>query len=177
MWDQKAKAEAAVGKNSSSFHNYDKNLGEEALSARSEQLRNIVAQLSDQLVASQADQQDGTVSLRAQEAAKEKLAQLTMLRLNAQMELDSSGIKFTVIPIAAGGSTDNITNLDDYDAYVALEEGTPLYELYFGEGSTEEAFAYARLMCMKEAGLYDGELPTVEEFMKLLANAEGKAAQ
>ncbi len=177
VWDQKAKAEAAVGKNSSSLHCYDKSLRGEALDARFEQLDNIVAQLSDQLVASNADRQDGTVSLRAQVAAQEKLAKFPPLFWDKRMELDSSGFNFAVIPIAAGGSTDNIKNLDDFDAYVTLEEGTPLYELYYGEGATEESWSYVELVCMKEAGLYDGELPTVEEFMKLLANAEGKAAQ
>lgn len=32
-------------------------------------------------------------------------------------------------------------------------------------------------MCLKEKGMYDGELPTPEEFLQLLEQSHGVAAQ
>lgn len=170
-WDQEARRKACVGKNSSSLHCFLVKFQE--LEAYHDRLEEIVEQLSNQLVASStANQEPGTVSLRAQMAAKEKIQEIENAAINVGVMLYEKGIDFSIWPLGSGESREDIP-----DDCGVVEEGTLLYDLLSGEWDPEETYHYVYLMCLKEKGMYDGELPTPEEFLQLLEQSHGVAAQ
>ena len=170
-WDQEARRNACVGKNSSSLHCFLVKFQE--FDAYCDRLEEIVEQLSNQLVASNAAKQEpGTVSLRAQMAAKEKIQAIDNEAINVGGMLYEKGIDFRIWTLHSGESRENIP-----DDRGVVEEGTLLYDLLYGEWNPDETYHYVYLMCLKEKGMYDGELPTPEEFLQLLEQSHGVAAQ
>lgn len=160
-----------MGKNSSSLHCFLVKFQE--FDAYCDRLEEIVEQLSNQLVASNAAKQEpGTVSLRAQMAAKEKIQAIDNEAINVGGMLYEKGIDFRIWTLHSGESRENIP-----DDRGVVEEGTLLYDLLYGEWNPDETYHYVYLMCLKEKGMYDGELPTPEEFLQLLEQSHGVAAQ